>query len=197
MQKINCNLLLLVAILTLFIIQSCQQSEYYKMESRELASGHRNDSLFFGLHLGMSSKDFYTHCWDLNQQGLVRQGAGNTTVLYEIEDFKYPAAMNFYPKFHDDKIIEMPLTFTYQAWSPWNKHLSSDSLKLEVFDLMRKWYGKGFLEIPNPNKGGSSALVKIDDNRRISIYTPDESKVSVDIVDLRLKKSIESQQKEQ
>jgi len=86
----------------------------------------------------------------------------------------------------------MPLIFTYEAWSPWNKHLFADSLKLEVIDLMHQWYGEGFMEVPNPNKNGASAFVKIDDNRRVSIYAPDESKVVVDIVDLRLKKSLES-----
>ncbi|NND33064.1 MAG: hypothetical protein HKN76_10775, partial [Saprospiraceae bacterium] len=74
MQKMTRKLNLITAILTMLLIQSCQQNEYYRMEARELASGDRNDTLFFGLHLGMSSKEFYTHCWDLNQQGIVRQG---------------------------------------------------------------------------------------------------------------------------
>ena len=103
--------------------------------------------------------------------------------------------MDFYPKFYEDKIIEMPVTFSYRAWSPWNKDLFADSLKFEVLDLMREWYGSGFLEIKNPKNPGSSAFVKVDGNRRISIYNLDDSKVQVDIVDLRLLKSLEKNQK--
>lgn len=171
---------------------SCKKStEYYAMENRELARSERYDSLFFGLYLGMSSKDFYTHCWDLNKKGLIRQGASNTTAYYELPDFKHPAGMDFYPRFHEDKIIEMPVIFSYKAWSPWNKQLQADSLKSEVLDLMIRWYGDGFLEIKNPKDDRKTAYVKIDGNRRVSVYNLDDSKVQVDIVDLRLLKSLE------
>jgi hypothetical protein len=141
----------------------------------------------------MSSKDFYAHCWDLNKAGLVRQGAANTTVYFEIQDFKHPAGMNFYPRFHEDKIIEMPVVFSYTAWSPWNKDLSADNLKLEVLDLMTQWYGDGFLEIKNPKQPDTNAYVKIDNNRRVSIYNFDDSKVQVDMIDLRRLKSLEKE----
>jgi hypothetical protein len=164
------------------------------MEARELAKNIRKDSIFFGIYLGMPAKDFYTHCWELNKTGLIRQGPANTSVYYEIHDFKHPSSMEFYPRFYDNKIIEMPVIFTYQAWSPWNKDLSADSLKVEVLDLMKKWYGDGFLEIKNPKQPGSSAHVKIEGNRRVSIYNLDDSKVQVDIIDLRRHKSLDKTQ---
>ncbi len=178
--------------IAILAIEGCKNtSEYSAMEARELASDLRSDSLFFGMYLGMPTKDFYTHCWELNKKGLVRQGASNTSVHYEIPDFKEPAGMDFYPRFHDDKIIEMPLTFTYKAWSPWNKSLFADSLKLEVLDLMKEWYGDGFIEVKDPRSLSGSAWVKLDDNRRISIYNLNDSKVQVDITDLRRLKSLD------
>lgn len=185
------RVLWLLGIVIIIAVGCKKSSTYYEMEVRELAKDVRYDSLFFGLYLGMPAKDFYAHCWKLNKQGLFRQGASNTTVHYEIEDFKYPAGMDFYPRFHQDKIIEMPVFFAYNAWSPWNKNLYADSLKLEVLDLMVDWYGDGFLEISHPKQKNNKAYVKIDGNRRISIYNLDDSKVQVDIVDLRLLKSLE------
>ena len=182
--------LYLAAFFSLLHILSCTQSEYYEMERKELASTDRSDSLFFGLYLGMTSTDFYSHCWELNESGLIRQGAANTSVYYEITDFNYPAGMDFYPRFYKDKILEMPVVFSYKAWSPWNKNLHADNLKQEVLELMIRWFGDGFLEIENPKQPGSFAYVKIENNRRVSIYNNDDSKVQVDIVDLRLIKSL-------
>ncbi len=177
------------------IFFSCSKtSEYHQMVERELASGLRQDSLFFGIYLGMSSKDFYAHCWNLNKTGLIRQGATNTSVYYEVKDFEYPASMDFYPNFIQDKIVEMPVLFAYDSWAPWNKHLSAENLKAEVLKLMEEWYGSGFIEIENPNKIGTAgnAFVKVDGNRRISIYNMDDSKVRVDFVDLLAKKEMEA-----
>lgn len=179
-------------LLLITLLFSCQQSsEYHKMVERELASGIRQDSLFLGIYLGMSSKDFYTHCWNLNKTGIIREGTGNTSVNYPIKEFKAPASMDFYPGFYDAKIIEMPVVFTYDGWAPWNKHLSAEPLKAEVLKLMEKWYGTGFLEIENPHSYGGNAFVKVDGNRRISIYNMDDSKVRVDFVDLLMKEKLD------
>jgi len=188
-----------IPLFILLIIQlgcnNSASSEYNKMEERELASGVRQDSLFLGLYLGMTSKDFYDHCWELNKKGTIREGASNTTAHYPIKDFRSPAGMDFYPKFEKGIITAMPLTFAYDGWSPWNKHLFAEHLILEVKSLMEKWYGTGFVEIKNPNPTGSNAWVKVDGNRRISIYYIDDSKVSADIVDLIALKASEDSKK--
>lgn len=182
----------LTIFISILIVAGCKKgSEYYEMEARELARDVRFDSIFFGIYLGMPADEFYQHCWELNKTGLFRQGASNTTVLYQISDFSHPASMNFYPRFYEDKIIEMPVIFTYDAWSPWNQNLNSDHLKQEVLNLMKMWFGDNFLEIRNPKQPDSTAYVKIEGNRRVSVYNLDESKVQVDIVDLRLLKSLE------
>ena len=184
------KIFLMISIVSMWILTGCGNS-YYDMEARELAKNIRDDSLFFGLYLGMPSKEFYTQCWQLNKTGLIHQGSMNTTVYHKIKHFKYPAAMEFYPSFWEDKIFEMPLTFSYDGWAPWNKHLFADSLKLEVLHLMEEWFGKGFLEIKNPDPTGGNAFVKISGNKRISIYNFDDHQVKADIVDLPVLKALE------
>ena len=170
-------------------------SPYHQMEARELARSERFDSLFLGIYLGMNSKDFYMHCWELNKKGLIREGSSNTTVYYPIDLLKHPASMEFYPGFHNDSIIEMPVVFSYDAWAPWNKHLFADSLKIDVLHLMEDWYGEGFLEIESPKPAWGNAFVKVEGNRRISIYNLDDSKVKVDLVDLRRLRKLEAMNK--
>ncbi len=167
-------------------------SEYHQMVERELARGVTYDTLFLGVTFGMTSKDFYAHCWDLNKKGLVKQGPQNTTVEYKVNELKKPATMNFYPSFYEDKIYEMPVTFTYEAWAPWNKSLFADSLQLDVLKLYEKWYGKGFLKVEHSLKG--AAYVKVDGNRRISIYKGTSDKdVHVLYTDLTVDQKIKAE----
>lgn len=149
---------------------SCsEKARYEQMVEEGLESGVRHDTLFLGLWLGMSSEEFYKKCWDLNKQGLVRQGDGNTSVLYELTDnVKAEVDVNFYPEFYKDKIYQMPVTFRYKGWAPWNQAYSGDTLHLELLRIFESWYGKGFIEVENELKG--KAYLKIDGNRRISLY---------------------------
>lgn len=152
------------------LFSKCSKKAKYETMIREgLESGQRHDTLFLGLYLGMTSEDFYKHCWDLNKQGLVRQGNDNASVLYVLEDeLKAPVDVNFYPSFYEEKIYEMPVKFKYQGWAPWNKQFDSDSLQVELVEVYKGWYGPGFMEINHSSRG--KAFVKVDGNRRISIY---------------------------
>jgi hypothetical protein len=171
------------------IISGCSpKAKYERRLKQELASGMRYDSLFMGLYLGMPEKDFYTHCWQLNHKGLIRQNESNTKVRYDLKDeLKYPASMEFYPKFNNGKIIEMPVMFVYSGWAPWNKNLSSDNLQLDVLKWYEKTYGGGFIEVKHPVRG--SAYVKVNGNRRITIFKQDELRVWAVFTDLLVKKS--------
>lgn len=170
MISLKNSTLFLAALGLLVAMGSCsKKSRYEKMVSEGLASGVRHDTLFLGLSLGMASKDFYSKCWKLNKQGLIRQGSGNSTVLYELKgELKSDVDVNFYPTFFKDRIYEMPVKFQYKAWAPWNKQFSSDTLQVELKSLFEKWYGPGFMTIYSDTKG--TAYVKVDGNRRISIY---------------------------
>lgn len=161
--------MMLVAI-TALIVGGCSPGKTYERRlKRELASGVRYDSLFMGISLGMTDKDFYGHCWKLNKDSLIRQGTSNMSVQYDIkEELKHPATMNFYPLFENGKIVEMPVRFIYNGWGPWTKELSAAKLALDVKHWYEDIYGKGFITVTHPMKG--EAYTKIDGNRRITIY---------------------------
>ena len=175
-----------------FIVSACKEDSeaaLVKMEQRELAKGIRFDSLFLGLNLGMSNKDFYARCWEMNKQGTVLAGSGNESVSLKRADMKYPVTMNFYPKFQNNKISEMPIQFQYDSWAPWVRQAQPDSLQMDVLDLMEKWYGKGFIKMKNKDYGLS--FVKVDGNRRIFIHQQPEMFVRVIISDLTVAKGLE------
>ena len=182
--------------LSIISIASCSEKQKYEqLVQKELSSGVRHDSLFLNLELGMSSESFYKICWEMNKRGLIRQGSGNTTVLYEMkDDLKFPADLNFYPTFFEDKIYEIPVQVQNKGWAPWNKPTQSDSLQQDVLSLFKRWYGDNFIEVsaPDPNH---TAYVKVDGNRRISIYRDkvNDGMVWVLFTDLSKEKEFKSQ----
>lgn len=187
----------LSAILLLFLFGSLLstgcKSEYEQAVEKGLASGERHDSIFFGLQLGMTADSFYKHCWELNKTQKFKQGQFNTSVEYSMDEFKYPAVMNFYPTFNEEGVVaEMPVMFNYKGWAPWNKKLWADSLVLQVKGLMEKWYGPGFIEMKHPEKG--TRYVKVDGNRRIILWAVDDQYVKALFSDLtRIKKESEKE----
>jgi hypothetical protein len=159
-------------------------SDYSKIAKEELAKGKHYDSLFLGIKFGMTSKEFYGYCWELNKKGIISDGANNTMVLYKMDTaLRYPALMNFYPDFYADKVFHMRVTFQYTAWAPWNKPLFSDSLLPDVVRLLTKWYG-GNAFLPLTDKAKGTIYVKVDGNRRITVGRYDDMIVKADYTDL-------------
>ena len=176
----------------LMMLSSCGDADlqaYKKLVKKETESGKRVDSLFFGIHFGMTSKEFYAHCWELNKKGIFTDGLNNMAVLYKLNhnELKHEASMNFYPEFYENKIYKMPVTFQYVSWAPWNKNLFADSLKEEVLQLYKKWYpgGNEFLKMDDEEKG--TIYIKVDGNRRITIGRYNDLQVKVDYTDLSVK----------
>ena len=95
--------------------------------------------------------------------------------------------MDFYPRFNDGKICEMPVRFMYTAWAPWNKKLSAENLQSDVLEWYKKLYGGGFIEVQHPKRG--KAFVKVDGNRRITIFKEDDRHVWAVFTDMLVKKS--------
>ena len=158
------------------------KTDYEKLVDRELKRGVRQDTIFLGIHLGMSSKDFFAHCWDLNKRKVIRQGTRNISVLYTLIELKDTADMNFYPSFESDSIYEMPVHINYRGWAPWNTRLSPDSLLFDVVRMLKKWHGNDFLKLQYPDVG--PVFVKVDGNRRIVASRDGESQVKVVYTDL-------------
>jgi hypothetical protein len=171
MNKMKWIVLFIVSAL---LVGACSPGKKYERRlERELASGIRYDSLFMGLTFGMTEDEFFDVCWKLNRDSLVKQGSSNMSVEYETKDeLNYPATMNFYPVFSEGQIAEMPVRFIYNGWAPWNQKLSAAELALDVKGWYESIYGKGFITVTHPKKG--DAYIKIDGNRRITIYNEND-----------------------
>jgi hypothetical protein len=181
----------------LFAVCSCKSSgskQYDKLVKTELAKGVRVDSLFLGIRFGMTSKAFYGYCWELNKKGIISDGSNNTMVLYKIDSgLRFPASMNFYPDFYDNKVANMRVTFQYNAWAPWNKAQFSDSLLPDVLQLYKKWYpgGNDFIEMTDKDK--RTVYVKVDGNRRLLLGKFDDMIVKAEFTDLLEEEKIKKQ----
>lgn len=164
------------------ILSACTQTEYERLERRELRRGVRKDSLFLGISFGMSSKDFYARCWELNKQGLLKEGPSNASVEYKIRDSKYPATMFFYPKFQDDKIVEMNCVISYNEWAPWNPTHHCDTLRNEMESKLSTVHKTDFIGVTSKVRG--TAKVAVDGNKRITLFCLDDAKLRVIYRDL-------------
>jgi hypothetical protein len=82
----------------------------------------------------------------------------------------------------------MPVRFVYNGWAPWNKKLSSDSLEMDVLNWYEKVYGDGFLKVEHPKRG--IAYVKVNGNRRISIFKEDDMYVWAVFTDMMVEKDL-------
>lgn len=164
---------------------SCQTAieKYNKQIEEGISGSQRVDSIFLGLHFGMSKKEFYAHCWKLNQNGILRQGPSNLSVEYSLDtSLNFPAYLRFYPQFHNDSIYRMPCEISYATVDPTNENLMADKLLTEVKNLLEMWYGSKFLYLENDR--GEGVYVKVDGNRRIRIFRKDLLTVAVDITDM-------------
>lgn len=149
----------------------------------------KSDSLFLGISLGMGREAFYNYCWEQNKKKLFTHGPGNQTVQYKLEnELTEPVTMHFYPAFHEDKIFEMPVTFTYESWAPWNKQFGSDSLMTEMLPLFKKWYGEDFKQLEHPTMG--VVYYRIDGKRRINLFKKDDQFVQAVFTDLKVEKQL-------
>ena len=82
----------------------------------------------------------------------------------------------------------MPVTFTYEAWAPWNKHLGSDSLIFDVLALFKQWYGEEFKTLEHKTMG--TIYYRMDGKRRINLFKKDDQYVQAVFTDLRVEKQI-------
>jgi hypothetical protein len=169
------------------------KSDYQQYVDREMASGTTQDSLIFGMRIGQTKKDFYAICWDLNKQQIIREGTGNRTARYIADQDSTGSSLEakdmlFYGIFDDnDTMRGMEMTYSYLAWSPWNRNKQADSLLVVLRDQYQRHYpGNDFMEIDI--KGVETpALVKIDGNRQILMYAKGQKDVAVKIEDLSYK----------
>jgi hypothetical protein len=131
----------------------------------------------------MEKQKFYDYCWEMNRQKVFTHGPANMEVEYRLTGvLDKTVMMRFYPSFYQDKIYEMPVTFTYEAWAPWNRSLHSDSLLTKLVPVFEKWYGEGFRIVEHPSQG--IVYVKRDKYRRINLFIRDDQFVQAVITDM-------------
>ncbi|MEX2346648.1 MAG: hypothetical protein WD604_13590 [Balneolaceae bacterium] len=169
-----------VALLLIFTAACEQKTEYERLVQRELDSGVRHDSLFLGYYLGMERQDFLDHSWELNQQNIV---TGDAQVQYKLQDLSGIVNMRFYPDFKNDKIYRIPVEVHFESWAIWNREFYSDSLITQLIDKYEEDYGPGFIHTVHPELGKES-WIKVDGNRRISIYRQSDMKARIEFLDL-------------
>lgn len=184
-------------LILILLIQSCDSS----ILSSSGDDSSKSDSLFLGFHLGMPQKDFFDHCTELNKQQKITQGPeGSTNVEYRIVgEYDSEISMRFFPTFIDEKIFEMPVTYSYVAWAPWNRQYWAEKLLPKVLENYKEAYGDDFKLINHPTQG--KVYYKIDGKRRINLFIKDEQHVQAVFSDLkvekRLKKEFEKSQSQE
>ena len=175
----------LIAILITFVGNSCKKkSDLQILIDEELSSEIKYDSLFLGLYFGMDKLVFFDYCKELNQKNILVAGPSQYSVGYNINDkLNFPCLVSFYPKFEENKIVELPLVFKYKGWSPYIKKVQSEALLEDVLVLYQEWFGKYNLIIESKDVG-SKNYVWVNGNRKISIYSGINGEVHVDFNNL-------------
>jgi hypothetical protein len=144
------------------------------------------DSLFLGFSFGMERRAFFEYCWEMNRKKIFTHGPTNQNVEYRLTNLSAPVSMRFYPGFYNEKIYQMPVTFTYEAWAPWNAKYKADSLIVEILPLFKKWYGDEFKMVEHQTQG--KVYYKVDGHRRINLFIKDDQFVQAVFTDLRAEK---------
>lgn len=190
-MKRNRLFIIVLSCVGLSCLSACDRSGF-KWRSAD----SQYDSLFLGISLRMDKKKFYDHCWEMNRKKVFTHGPKNQEVEYVLKDeLKIPVYMRFYPTFYHERIIEMPVLFSYESWAPWNKQYSSDSLLVDILPLFKKWYGDDFKLLQHKTMG--KVYYKMDGRRRINLFIRDDQFVQAVFSDMQLlKEQEESKQSE-
>ena len=183
------RLILLSIIILGTILQSCDSAVHTSSED----GFTKSDSLFLGFHLGMAQKDFFDHCTELNKEQKITQGpGGSTNVEYRIVgEYDSEISMRFFPTFIEEKVFEMPVTYSYVAWAPWNRQYWAEKLLPKVLEKYKDIYGEDFKLIEHPTQG--KVYYKIDGKRRINLFIKDEQFVQAVFTDLRVEKRLKEE----
>jgi len=157
------------------LITSCKKSEaerYMAFEKDQLKKGIVQDTLFKGLYFGMSKKEFRDYCFDKNLEKEFWQGGKKNMAWVEtkLEGMSYPAAINFYPVFTNDTITEMNAAIYYDGAVFKDGKFESDSLMLDVLNLLENWYGGQTFKIKSPVYYKDDVHVHLKGNCRITVY---------------------------
>ncbi|MEL6697209.1 MAG: hypothetical protein AAFP89_13250 [Bacteroidota bacterium] len=163
-------------------IQRITEEEYQALLKEEVPKGLQDDELFLGLHFGMTSKDFYATCWELNKQEILLAGGANASAQFKPEDLMPKGKIDFYPEFKEGKIYAMPFLVSAEMWDITQKELYAKQYVKTVVQLMDKWYGTEFKLYEDPEAG--KILIDVQGSRETRVSIKDDQYVKVTITDL-------------
>ncbi|WP_116124575.1 hypothetical protein [Lewinella sp. IMCC34183] len=139
-----------------------------------------------GIDLGMTDREYYDRCTELNRQELISVGRGGNESQFVMQnDLDRPARMLFRPMFSgaDPRILDAVLAeFVYQDWSPWNRDANASHLLPEVADYLTRTLDTELIEIDHPRRGKTFAGV--EGGRLVAIWMADSSSVTATIANL-------------
>ena len=182
-MKVKELLTVFLLCLTVFLFSCDGRRSSIKTDDKNL------DSLFLGISFGMEKDAFYDYCWKKNRDKIFRHGPTNQSVEYTLAtEFDHPVSMQFYPNFYEEKIYEMPVLYSYEAWAPWNRELSSDTLLLKLLPVYKKWYGDDFQILQHPSQG--TVYYQMRGRRRINLFIRDDQFVQAVFTNLKVEKEI-------
>jgi len=173
--------ILLISIVLYVITFSCNKGTTASSDYDEAL-----DDIVMGVYFGMEQKDFFDHCWELNQEGKTGHGTIGNMVMYpDSLNFDPKVIVNFYPKFEKNVISEMPFIFYFKAWAPWNKkELTQEKLYQQVIKFFEKKYDTTLEKQDAPN--GKHLHLKQMGSVMVRVYKDiDEMKVNADIRHLK------------
>lgn len=186
--------LVIIAISIVVLFISCK-SDYTKLVEGEMKKGASPLELPLGLTTGISKKDYFAQCWQLNSDKKISHGPGNQYAKFELtpldsRDSLHKITMLFYGLFDKDEIMHgLDMRMEFNAWAPWNE----DSHSPELIKTLQRHYlesygGNPFMSLDVTED--LQAQVKVDKNRRITIYPLSGKEVVVKIIDLRYENDI-------
>ncbi len=169
---------------------SCSEKIIFEeIISDELAKEIRYDSLIYGIHFGMTNKEFSEYCTDMNREKIFMPNHNGSTVRLNLQDgFGAPVHFDFFQDFEKDgKIIKINASLQFRDFSYYNKNYAIENLITETKTNFEKGYGGNkFFEVPHENKLLKYQYIKIDGNRKI-VLSPnfDGQKLNVEFEDLK------------
>jgi len=154
-----------------FSFFSCSEKIIFEeIISDELAKEIRYDSLIYGIHFGMTNKEFSEYCTDMNREKIFMPNQNGSTVRLNLQDgFGAPVHFDFFPDFENGgKITKINASLQFRDFSYYNKNYAIENLLIEAKKNFERGYGGNkFLEMPHENSLLKYQYVKIDGNRKI------------------------------
>lgn len=189
MQKLGFLLSLMMMILG---FSSCK-SDYEKLVDIEIEKGVVDDSLIFGMQMGLTRKEFFDICWKLNKEKVIDQGTGNGMAYYKdpldsLHPTKAIKELQFYGIFDKkDTMRGMNMIYNFAGYGSFDKKFNS----MSMLDTLERFYmetrkGNPFKEV-DIDLEKYKALVKVDGQRQIIMYPKNDKDVIVRIEDLKFK----------